>query len=532
MVNFTKIFGLTGALVVFAGLANAQQVCTAGTPPTNIIRSEGTTELLPQLTINCPASGTQGTAAIQVFLSPALNITSKTLATGVTEAVVTINGVNTLGSANGATLTFSNISIPATAFTATISNIRVNANPITIGAGVPPTISATAFVSGSTGAITPVALSFSNVAFVQNGLAAAKIVASAAGALNTNSSSPGSYVVCNSYNSGGNASAVSSFFVQINENFTSAFKMAGGAPSPALTSTTEQSQVAVSSGTTTNTVLSGTRLQIAFANVPTNVTLYVPVGVIASTVGTGQIQLTNSGPGSTFGTVAAVTTPSAVNTLNLAPVSLSSGSGTATFEVMVADANNLDQYNIPVYVAAGSFSVSGAPTSAITATVSFAPIGTTTIPSFSSTSSSTTLNGPVFGLCQTSLLFPFVTNQLGFDTGIAISNTSADPFGSKLGATGQAGTCTLNYYGSGAPSPATTVTANIPAGTTNAFAISGVAAGFQGYVIAVCQFEFAHAFAFITDGVGASGGLSQGYLAGVLPGTGATARAGGESLGF
>ena len=30
--------------------------------------------------------------------------------------------------------------------------------------------------------------------------------------------------------------------------------------------------------------------------------------------------------------------------------------------------------------------------------------------------------------CVTNLLFPFVTNQAGFDTGIAISNTSRDPF--------------------------------------------------------------------------------------------------------
>ena len=89
MVNFTKIFGLTGARKV-AGLANAQQVCTAGTPPTNIIRSsEGTTELLPQLTINSPRQWHVRNRSYPGVSSPALNITSKTLATGVTEAVVT-----------------------------------------------------------------------------------------------------------------------------------------------------------------------------------------------------------------------------------------------------------------------------------------------------------------------------------------------------------------------------------------------------------------------------------------------------------
>jgi hypothetical protein len=111
-----------------------------------------------------------------------------------------------------------------------------------------------------------------------------------------------------------------------------------------------------------------------------------------------------------------------------------------------------------------------------------------------------------------------VTNQLGFDTGLAIANTSSDPFAANLGgATAQAGTCTLNFYGSGAPSPSNVTTANVPTGTVYVQALSGIAAGFQGYMIAYCQFQFAHGFAFITDGVGASGGLSQGYLAGVIP---------------
>ena len=44
---------------------------------------------------------------------------------------------------------------------------------------------------------------------------------------------------------------------------------------------------------------------------------------------------------------------------------------------------------------------------------------------------------------MTTLMFPFITNQAGFDTGIAISNTSASPFGNPP----QAGICTIHYYG-------------------------------------------------------------------------------------
>ncbi len=201
----------------------------------------------------------------------------------------------------------------------------------------------------------------------------------------------------------------------------------------------------------------------------------------------------------------------------LAAVSVTSGAGFAVFEVTSADNTFLDQYNIPVFIVTTANSVTPS-TSGITASISFNPIGSTVIPNFAVTSSTNTLTGSVFSSCSTSLLFPFVTNQLGFDTGLAISNTSSDPFAANLGgATAQAGTCTLNFYGAGAPSPSNVVTPVVPTGTVYTQVLSGVAAGFQGYMIAYCQFQYAHGFAFVTNGVGASGGLSQGYLAGVIP---------------
>ena len=47
--------------------------------------------------------------------------------------------------------------------------------------------------------------------------------------------------------------------------------------------------------------------------------------------------------------------------------------------------------------------------------------------------------------CTTTLLFPFVTNQLGFDTGLAITNTSEG-----------SGSCTISYSGPDAPDDMTT----------------------------------------------------------------------------
>lgn len=120
---------------------------------------------------------------------------------------------------------------------------------------------------------------------------------------------------------------------------------------------------------------------------------------------------------------------------------------------------------------------------------------------------------------STTLLFSFVTNQAGFDTGIAIANTSADPFGT----TPQNGTCTLSYFGANAPAPATTL--EIVAGTVHTFVTSVAAPGFQGYLIAECAFPLAHGFAFVND-LGAQN-LAMANLALVIP---PRARKGGERL--
>ncbi len=124
--------------------------------------------------------------------------------------------------------------------------------------------------------------------------------------------------------------------------------------------------------------------------------------------------------------------------------------------------------------------------------------------------------------CATNLLWPYVTSQAGFDTGMVISNTSKDPFKTAT----QEGACTIYYYGfttGGGAAPAPVQTPVIPAGEHAIWTLSSggtvqtsggtIAAvpGFQGYVIAHCEFQMAHGYAFISD-LGASK-LAQGYLA-------------------
>jgi hypothetical protein len=131
---------------------------------------------------------------------------------------------------------------------------------------------------------------------------------------------------------------------------------------------------------------------------------------------------------------------------------------------------------------------------------------------------------PVVGNQTTTLLFPFVTNQAGFDTGIAISNTSLDTVGTPA----QSGTCTISYFGTtsgGGPAPpAQTTNAPVPGGgqltlvisSGGGFGINGTP-GFQGYIMVTCNFQYAHGFAFITDGPIGTAKTASSYLALIVP---------------
>lgn len=129
------------------------------------------------------------------------------------------------------------------------------------------------------------------------------------------------------------------------------------------------------------------------------------------------------------------------------------------------------------------------------------------------------------GPCVTNLLFPYVTQLAGYNTGIALVNTSKDnamasgetaaPFNTSA----QTGGCTVYFFGANAPAapvwrpnPADTTTTIAP-GTLDKFVVGDVAPDFEGYVIARCNFQYAHGLAFIL----APGGSGSEYLALVIP---------------
>ena len=107
------------------------------------------------------------------------------------------------------------------------------------------------------------------------------------------------------------------------------------------------------------------------------------------------------------------------------------------------------------------------------------------------------------------LLFPFATNTLGFDTGIFVCNTTADPFGTVP----QSGTVTFSFFGTGGPGTPV-VLGPITGGQNVEFVVSAKAPGFQGYIIAVCQFAGGYGFAFVTDATQKNSGA---YVALTLP---------------
>jgi hypothetical protein len=519
MANFSKILGLAGTAAVFAGMAFGQNISCTSTPAyaaqTPLVRVEGTTELVGEYTITC-SGGSGSSATVNILDIVSLPVTSKVLSTstGATEAVAVVSGGSTYqGTVSGSQVSFSNVVVPSGGATITIANIRVNATSLTVGTGTPPAITESAFLSGtnfnsSVTASVPVAYAFT-------GLKSSTIYTSST--LATKGSNP--FLVCQAYSAKAAQPGLVGY-LDVGENFATAFKGAQGYGS--TTNTTLGSEFTNNSESGyvvgSNAAATGTMLQIVFSSVPAQVSaLYVPTSVIAdqTTGGTGTLFLATSPSNLTIPTAS---TGSGTAPAGVAPLTISGGSATAYY-VFVPGANSsttLESFAVPIYIVQSANS-SSAVAGTMTAVTSFAPVGSSQIPNFVIGASSTTTTLSAFSQCSTSLLFPFVTNQLGFDTGIAIANTSTDPFGSTNGATPQNGTCTLNFYGAGAPSPNNITTASIASGTVYTGILSGLAAGFQGYMIAQCTFQYAHGFAFITDGVGANGGLSQGYLAGVIP---------------
>jgi hypothetical protein len=297
----------------------------------------------------------------------------------------------------------------------------------------------------------------------------------------------------------------------------------------------------------------GTRLMLQFSSVVAGTSVWVPTVVrltsqlSGAVTGTAVLTSTDANGAGGFSAVSSVSggqvigcssnvtqsisCPSPTLNSGLANVTTFNGAGIAVYEVLYSDAFNPEQLAIPVVIAYVANPGNNLPAPGVQSqvTASFAPlssVGTAStsdpIPRFAPGAAARNLY--IVFKCSCNLLFPFVTNLLGYDTGVAISNTSLDS-GTGFGTTPQTGTVTLNYYcgqaGCTSP-PQQTTTSSVPAGLQLTFTLSGggnygvqATPGFQGYIIAQAQFQYCHAYAFITaqGSLPTSAGANTGYIA-------------------
>jgi hypothetical protein len=326
------------------------------------------------------------------------------------------------------------------------------------------------------------------------------------------------------------ASNTGKYTVEIDENFNQAFSSlldegAYGAP-PA------------------GGVAKDSHFTITFDNVPIGVTISLdafeatllvpdPNAGLSLTSTAGAV----AGPTLTLGVPGgvAVTLKSAAGKQKLVfDIDITATSTTGTKEFIIADFHA----STAGAIAAGPVTVN-----ASVALTSTAAAASDDVPQFVTNVQKT---DPAFGAsdCITNLLFPWVAvdppgaHSEAFDTGMAIANTTKDPFGTG-GAKAQSGSCKLTGY------DATTGAATLPqvigpidAGMTAPVVLSTTTvfgAGFRGYVIAVCEFQNAHAFAFLTDDnpSGLATRVASSYLGLVIPSPALKARqpAGGDGSG-
>jgi len=555
MADFRKMFFVFAALVMIMAIpASAQISCVAFVANQPTLRQEGLTEPAGDVILTCtgtPIGAQTGSQTLSLYVN-GTSISSRQLYTATsqptsspTEAALLVNdcitagvfsssfptflcgsagssGTPTQGNLQNGALVFTGFTVPSTAaetFQLRVTNVRVNANSVASGTFITGTILATFPVQNQSGLVLGVAQSSLSV---------------------TVASPPTNFTQCNSTATSG--STVTSLTIKelVNTAFKSPNAVLGAVGASAVNNNTPGQWYQNGLNTESQTVLpatfknesggassiipgqadNATRIRINFSNIPAGVTLQLPVSIGTSC-------------GSTPTSCAVATTSGDVGSFSAAtsPPTLTS-SGSVTYQVVGQSGTLIDSFSVGINVtytytppstpAVGTILVSA--TYAATSAETSSTVPPFTIPKFADTSVLT----PVITIvaCQTDLLFTFLTNQAGFDTGFEIANTSTDPFGTAA----QNGTCTLNWYGSGPAAGTATTTTSIPSGSAYTNLVSSAAAGFQGYMIAVCNFQFGHGFAFISDGYGQPGrGLSQGYLASVIPTPAVQAAGGGTA---
>lgn len=546
MVDLRKLFtvlAVVTVLLIASVPASAQVTCFAQASNT-IVRGEGLTELVGDIVLRCQGNPVSLPTTFRL-ISLNATITDRT-----NEARMLINDVDT-GAVAGVfsplvpnALDFNNVvfAAPATTgqVTLRITNVRMNATPYI---NAPTTALQAIITTVGTSAVVinnPVV----TVATVQPGLA--KFASTSGTVLQCNSSLPGEGKAPTSFvdESGTALSTANAATITFTQGFSAAFKVKIiGATQTVLGSNIYANSESGYVPTATDVAIAtqGTRLMATFTNVPAGADVFVTKTNIGTSPFVASL-VTGADANGASGTVTVTSTQDPT----LVKITPTGTTATATWEIVNVTGTpaSLDTVAFGVFLnftaatgvpGLGQMKVAGtlAPLSTVVG-----PSDTAPVPRFSMNATPQNVFNVV--ACVTNLLFPFVTNMAGFETGIAISNTSLDTFGTPS----QTGPCTITFFSGGAFLPAQTTSVDVKAGDTMAFLVgSGNSAvgltgapGFQGYMIATCNFQFAHGFAYLVApaGAGAMGYLPLVINNGVfLPRSGDTPPpATGEALGF
>jgi len=569
MLNFRKV--LLAAAVAGLGLVGT---ASAQVPTCNITASgqgyvavEGTTEQLPQLQLSCTAATAfAGPMSISLTASaPFANVARSAANTNldvdfrdnlpngtpVVDVIgTTATGTIVLAGPSTMNITLNAINVPNTTFSFWVTGMRINPSGLPVGSTVTVTTTSTSVVIGTGGT--------TNVAFVAKSLSTVAANPAAAG---TNVSICGlAASTTPAQNQGANIVVTAGFLdslktsADVQNNPLSIFYV-----SPASTANGSPTTPGNALGTNQvagnlqvfATSAAGTRLAITLNNLNTagvtyylpmilgatngygtNVTLTAYAGATGSTTPTQSVQqVSNSGQApATVGTIGFGATPSALNANQAGAYAITvSAGGTATvyYGVTASSTAATESFTLPIlYTVASPSAVTSFVTGATTASISLVGAVAGSYPQVSANQTAYTSAAPAAGnsgsqgllnSCSTTLLFPYLTNTSGFDTGVVIANAST---GVGSAVTAAAGSCNVTFYGTGGTGGATAATAatyntgSVASMTSANFAVSTVNAGFSGYGVAICNFTGAHGYAFIyTSGFG---GLASDYLAPIL----------------
>jgi hypothetical protein len=523
--------------LIAATTASAQQTtCNAGSVPT-LVRSQGIAELMGSIVLNCTASGGTGSASLTASIQPPTAvITNNPAALAIPTAspdidlpaaflcnvapagnlVPTINiqftnGAEVVNATCQGIVSGNTVTFPVPPCATVVAGACAAGTPVAITIGVVPTLANTVSIRANvaaSGVVFPAQVSalitsspagtlsitnnILNVAIPQAGLASSTATSSLAAITQcARATLKGQPSVVGAAGAPGGitgftatdpvdgttlvaATVFKSNVVTAVEGFPSAWQ-------PHTTPVTL-------TGDEGADATQGTRLLFRLSTLPTNVVL-VLANQLTFNGGTLDLRLVSgAGADGSGGTVSVAGLAATVVTTS-----------SFTYEVVASVTNTAETANIPV----GLYTI-GTPGATGTSTINVAlgPISTVGTPVASPIPRFTDVNisGNFVAVvpCVTNILFPFVTNQAGYDTGFAVANTTTDPFGTAS----QSGTCVYNFYGTNGPSGGTFTTASFGGGTTDVQVLSKIAPGFQGYIIIQCNFQLGHGFDFIINGFG------------------------------